>query len=78
MFHYSVCTVADGDIFEKQCKALETHVPNIQKGEILEDVDGSQTQIYQVGDKRILVHNSYYIDAVYVDSEIELEQYFKY
>ena len=76
MFHYNICTVADDDIFDKQCNALETNIPNIKKGELLEDVDGSLTQIYFVGDNKILVHNSNYIDAVYIDSEIELKQYF--
>lgn len=77
MFHYDICTVADDDVFNKQCKALETHIPNIRKDDLLEDVDGSSTQIYYVGDNKISVHNSKYIDAVYVDSEIELKQYFQ-
>ena len=77
MFHYNICTVADDDIFKKQCNALETHIPNIKKGDFLEDVDGSVTQIYNFGDNKISVHKSNYIDAVYVDSEIELKQYFQ-
>lgn len=65
------------NIFIKQCKALENHIPNISKGELLEDVDGSETQIYLIGEKRISVHNCFYVGAVYVDSEVELEFYFK-
>ena len=76
MFHYSICTEPDKEIFEKQCNALEKRIPNIVKGQLLEDVDYSLTQIYTVGQKKITVHNSYYIGAVYVDSEIELEQFF--
>ncbi|MBQ7131248.1 MAG: hypothetical protein IJO29_01630 [Oscillospiraceae bacterium] len=77
MYHYSICTEPDKDIFSRQCKALEKHIPAIVKGSLLEDVDGSETQTYTVNDKKITVHNSYYIGAVYVDSEIELEHYFK-
>lgn len=40
-------------------------------------VDGSETQIYLIGEKRISVHNCFYVSAVYVDSEVELEFYFK-
>ena len=76
MFSYNICTQADKDIFEKQCKALEKNIPEIQKGKKLEDVDGSETQLYVVNGKHIKVHNSYYIDAVFIDSEIELESYF--
>ncbi len=76
MFHYNVCTETDRKIFIKQCNALEKNIPGITKGELLEDADGSETQVYKVNDKRITVHNSYYVGAVYVDSEIKLESYF--
>ena len=76
MFQYNICTEADRDIFEKQCKALENRIPNISKEELLRDVDGSETQLYLIGDKKVSVHNSFYIGAVYVESDIELEPYF--
>lgn len=75
-YDYTICTEPDKDIFNKQCIALEKHIPNITKDSLLHDVDDSETQIYYVSGKKILVHNSYYIGAVYVESEIELEQYF--
>ncbi|MBQ1517490.1 MAG: hypothetical protein IIZ46_04745 [Clostridia bacterium] len=77
MFEYNICTKADKNIFIKQCKALEKYIPNIVKGNLLEDIDGSETQFYSINGKTVTVHNSIYIDAVYVDSEIELEHYFK-
>lgn len=77
MYHYSICNVADEVIFQKQCRALETHLPHLVKGELLEDVDGSLTQWYWLDGKMITVHNSNYIDAIYVDSEVELEPYFR-
>lgn len=76
MIHYNICNEADKEVFSKQCRALEKYIPAIIKGSILKDIDGSETQIYTVNDKRITVHNSYYIGAVYIDSEIELESYF--
>ncbi|MBE6857769.1 MAG: hypothetical protein E7497_07970 [Ruminococcus sp.] len=76
MYNYNICTEADKNIFSKQCKALEKHIPAITKKEKITDVDGSETQIYTVGDKKITVHNSFYIDAVYIESEIKLEPYF--
>lgn len=78
MFNYSIYNEADKSVFRKQCEALENNIPNIVKGELLHDVDDSETQIYSVKDKKISVHNSYYIGAVYVDSEIELEHYFNH
>lgn len=76
-YEYNICTAADKGIFEKQCAALEKHIPGIVKGELLVDVDESETQIYTVKGKRVTVHNSYYIGAVYIDSEVELTEYFK-
>lgn len=76
MFHYNICTEPDEEIFQKQCVALEKHIPDIQKSTLLNDVDDSKTQIYYLHNKKITVHNSYYIGAVYVDSEVTLEKYF--
>lgn len=76
-YEYNICTTADKEIFEKQCAALEKHIPAIERSDMLTDVDGSQTQIYELNGKKIIVHNSYYIDAVYIDSEVELTEYFK-
>jgi len=76
-YEYNICTEADRDIFLKQCKALEKHIPNLLKGEKLEDVDGSETQLYTLYGKKIYVHNSIYIGAVYVESEVRLEDYFR-
>ena len=76
MFEYTICNQPDKSIFIKQCQALESHIPNIVKGKTLDDVDGSQTQTYTVNGKNVTVHNSYYVGAVYVQSEIELTHYF--
>lgn len=51
--------------------------PRSDKGDLLEDVDGSQIQVYAKDGAKILVHNSEYVGVLYIESEIELEQFFK-
>ena len=71
-----ICNAPDDDVFSRQCQAMEARIPNLKKGKLLIDVDGSQTQLYSVDSHRISVHNSYYIGAVYVKSEIDLIPFF--
>lgn len=77
MYHYSICNVADEVIFQKQCRALEMHLPHLVKDKLLEDVDGSLMQRYWLDGKMIRVYNSNDIRSVYIDSEVELEPYFR-
>ena len=77
MFDYTICSMPDKDIFKRQCVAIEKHIPGLLKSELLVDVDGSETQEYFKDNKRITVHNSYYIGAVYIVSEIELTHFFE-
>ena len=76
MFEYSICNFPDVEIFKKQCAALEKKVPGITKTYVLEDIDGSTSAFYRKDGKKIAVRNSYYIGAVFVESEIELKQFF--
>lgn len=76
MFEYSICTVPDNEVFARQCKAIEKRIPGIKKAELFVDVDGSKTQTYIKDGKHINIHNSNYIGAVYINSEIELTQFF--
>lgn len=72
-----ICDQADEAIFLRQCSALEQNIPGIEKVKLLHDVDGSKTQIYRVSESRVLVHNSYYMDEVYIETEVDLKQYFE-
>lgn len=76
MFEYMICNRFDKEIFEKQCIALENNIPDIEKEDFLEDVDGSSYQTYLVQGKKVEVSNSYYLNCVYIKSEIDLEQFF--
>lgn len=73
MYSYTVAKVASEKEFAKACNLIESHFKGIGKEKILEDVDGSAVQIYHKGKACIKVCNDYEVDAVYVDSEIELK-----
>lgn len=77
MYHYTICNIPDEKLFYKQCAALEKNIPCLERGLLLKDVDGSLTQLYKKEGKEISVHNSEYIGALYIDSEVELTQFFK-
>ena len=77
MFNYNICSEPDEALFVEQCKSLEKHIPGIIKESLLHDVDDSKTQVYSLSNKKILVHNSYYVGAVYIESDVKLESYFK-
>jgi hypothetical protein len=77
MFEYGICNQADEIIFEKQCLALEKNIPRLIKEDSLIDVDGSKTQRYNLNGSEVTICNSYYLNEVYIKSDIELEQYFK-
>lgn len=78
MFSYTVSKVASEEAFEKACRLLEDRFAGIDKEKMLEDVDGTAIQVYRKGTASIKVYNDYEIDAVYVDSEIELKNIFKH
>ncbi|MCI1269817.1 MAG: hypothetical protein LKG21_07995 [Ruminococcus sp.] len=75
-FDYNICNQADEEIFNKQCKALEKHIPNLIKLDMLTDVDGSKIQRYELNGKKIVVYNHFVIDAVFIKSDVDIEQYF--
>lgn len=77
MYKYNVHTDADEAKFKEQCQALEEHIPGLEKLELLHDVDDSKIQVYLLSGKEIVVYNSYYIGAVYIRSEVDLEQFLK-
>ena len=76
MFEYSICNQYDKAIFKKQCQALEAYIDSLIRDELTVDVDGSQMQEYQYKGNLIKVINSYQENEVFVQSEIELEQFF--
>ena len=75
MFSYNVSTKANRKDFEKACKKIENELAHIEKEDVLEDLDGSLIQIYATSNGKIKVFNDYEVDAVYVDSDIELKSF---
>lgn len=74
MFSYTICKAADDTVFQQICTKIETEVEQLKKERFLIDVDGSMVQTYTVGNKKIEVFNDYEVDAVYIDSGIDLSK----
>ena len=73
MFSYNISTEASEKDFKKACEKIENEFAHIKKENILEDVDGSLIQIYTTPNGKIKVFNDYEVDAVYIDSDVELK-----
>ena len=76
MYNYEICNVYDKEIFTKQCGALEKHIPQLKKDNLIEDVDGSQCQIYTFPNGKSLKITNDILFGIEIDSEIAIEQYF--
>lgn len=76
IFEYMICNIVDKEIFKKQCAALEKKYPNLKKEQRLQDADDSEIQIYNLSGKKIRVYNSYYLNEVYVRSDVDLMAFF--
>ncbi|MBQ7067043.1 MAG: hypothetical protein IJN92_09525 [Lachnospiraceae bacterium] len=76
VFTYPICNVADENIFQKQCMAIEKYLNPLEKGTLIEDVDGSKIQSYTFGKHKVTVKNSMYTNEVYVESDIDIKPYF--
>ncbi len=76
-YSYAICDQADDEIFRKQCIALENHIPNLIKERLLEDVDGSLYQEYHHEKGELIVCSEIPVGAVYIDSDFDINPYFK-
>lgn len=76
MFGYTISFETSEKKFYEVCQLLESRfeAEKIKKLKLLEDVDGSLIQVYIVTNKKIKVVNDYDVDAVYIDSEIDLSK----
>lgn len=75
-YSYTICNEFDSEIFSRQCQAIEKNIPNIRTVKKLQDVDGTETAEYIVDGKTLIVKNDYMVDAVYIDSDIDIDQFF--
>ena len=75
VFSYNISKTASSKAFKNVCSVIESKMEEIQKEDMLTDCDGSQIQIYNTEKGKIKVYNDYEVDAVYVDSEVELKMF---
>ena len=73
MFTYNISKNADVKAFDNTCALIEENFKDIKKRKLLEDVDGTQIQIFDSPEGKIKVFNDYEVGAVYVDSERDLK-----
>lgn len=76
MFEYNICNQADAELFKKQCRALESNIPNLQASDLLVDVDGTLIQTYHHQNGVVKVKNDVQVNALYVISDFNLTPYF--
>lgn len=76
MFSYTVSKNTDKEIFLNTCRLIEEFLKEYEKEKLLRDVDGTEIQIYRTISGEVKVVNDYEVDAVYVDSEINLKEIF--
>lgn len=74
MYEYNVCPTASNERFTEMCHHIEQSIPGIVKEDLLIDVDGTGIQRYSMDGKKIMVLNDYDVDAVYIESEIEIAE----
>lgn len=77
MFTYNISKIADNKAFKDACTKIEDSKLELVKDTPLVDVDGTVIQIYKSDGKKIKVYNDYEVDAVYIDSDIDLDMLFK-
>ena len=73
MYSYNISKNADKKAFDDICALIEAKVNDFNKERVLVDVDGTQIQIYNTPAGKIKVCNDYEVDAVYIDSDVELK-----
>lgn len=75
MFSYNIYPEVNEKEFYKACEKIEKELVNVVKEDILEDVDCSLIQIYRTPSGDIKIFNDYEVDAVYIDSQVELKSF---
>ena len=72
MYSYNIAKNADKNAFKHACNLIENQIEKLKKEKLLTDVDGTAIQIYNAPEGKIKVYNDYEVDAVYIDSEVDL------
>lgn len=75
-FDYTIYPDNSPQKFKEVCEKIEIAFPNAHKRKLLIDVDGSTIQTFTDDNKDIDIYDDYYIGAVFVKSEINLDSIF--
>ncbi|MBR2041524.1 MAG: hypothetical protein IJ945_04050 [Oscillospiraceae bacterium] len=76
-YSYNINPEANEKSFVDSCILIEKNLQGAKKENLIVDIDGSLIQKYHIEGKEIVVYDDYYVDAVYVDSNINLDDIFK-
>lgn len=77
MFSYTISKHASETMFDNACSKIDSKAKGFKRERPLTDVDGSTIQTYQSAGRTIEVFNDYEVDAVYIDSDIDLSDILK-
>ena len=75
-YDYNIYPDNSPKVFKETCQKIENAFPAFSKKRLLIDVDGSTIQTFIVDGKDIDVFDDYDIGAVFVKSEINLDELF--
>lgn len=78
MKEYVICRDNSPSVFRNTCNQIEERFSELEKKDLLVDVDGSTIQSYFVNKKKISVLDDYDIGIVWVKSELELPMFDKF
>jgi|GEM_PF-3140897 len=76
VFTYTLSLTAAPGIFREACIRLEQNGAS-KESELLEDVDGSLMLKYRLNGKVIRIESNVDVDAVYIDSQVDLSAVLK-
>ena len=72
-YSYNIRPETDEQAFADVFKTIESKLNGLKKEKLLIDVDGTLIQIYYLNNDEIVVYDDYDVDAVYVNSNVELD-----
>lgn len=76
-FNYNIFPDNSPEKFKETLLKIERNYPKARKEKLLIDVDGSTIQIYHICGQKVIVYDDYEVGAVYVCSDVNLENIFK-
>lgn len=76
MYSYNIWIDNSPKKFKDACATIEKEFPDVEKKKMLVDVDGTTIQTYTHKGKDIDVFDDYEVGAVFVKSEIKLDNIF--